>query len=107
MARHLLNDTDCRTGTVLEGAKLAKLNEKARTAISKLVKAAKNDEEAAAIIKREVEAIAGAGQIHHPISDTVHKALENHPKLKGKYQLRDSRCFSSTICTARARRIGW
>ena len=27
MARHLLNDTDCRTGTVPEGAKLAKLND--------------------------------------------------------------------------------
>ena len=52
---------------------------------------AKTDKEAADIMKREVTRIAGERQIHHPISDVVHKALEDHPKLRGKYSLRDKR----------------
>ncbi len=61
----------------------------------KLIKAAiskaKTDEEAAAIMKCEVTRIAGNRQIHHPISDAVHKALEEHPNLRGKYSKRDKR----------------
>jgi hypothetical protein len=31
------------------------------------------------------------GQEHHGISKKIHKALEQHPKLKGQYQARDPR----------------
>jgi hypothetical protein len=61
----------------------------------KLIKAAiskaETDEEAAAIMKREVTRIAGARQIHHPISDAVHRELEKHKNLSGIYRVRDPR----------------
>jgi hypothetical protein len=34
---------------------------------------------------------APSGQLHHPISKTIHEALEKHPILKGKYKARDPR----------------
>ena len=33
----------------------------------------------------------GKGQVHHPISRRVHRALEEHTNLKGKYKARDPR----------------
>jgi hypothetical protein len=53
--------------------------------------AAKTDDEAAAIVAREIAKHVGDRQIHHAISDAVHKALEEHKFLRGKYQLRDNR----------------
>lgn len=38
------------------------------------------------------------GQLHHGISDAVHKALERHEKLKGLYKLRDPR-FTARAAT--------
>jgi len=44
------------------------------------------------ITKRPVGAASRlAGQLHHAISRTVHKALEAHPNLKGIYKARDPR----------------
>ncbi len=61
----------------------------------KLIKAAisnaKSDAEAADIMRREVTRLAGDRQIHHPISGLVHKELERHKNLRGKYSLRDKR----------------
>jgi hypothetical protein len=39
----------------------------------------------------ELERVIGDRQIHHPISDIVYKALEDHKNLRGKYHLRDKR----------------
>ena len=75
----------------LVARKLGKLKEAVRKRILLLASKAKNDDEAASIIKREVEAAAGTGQIHHPISKVVHDALEKHKNLRGKYQYRDPR----------------
>jgi hypothetical protein len=44
---------------------------------------------------------APSGQLHHGISDAVHKALENHDKLKGVYKLRDPR-FTARAATPEA-----
>ena len=52
---------------------------------------AKTNDEASAIVKREIQRVAGNRQIHHPISGAVHNALEKHPILRGKYKLRDER----------------
>ncbi len=71
--------------------KLGKLTEAVRKKILQLAAKAKNDAEAADIIRREVEAVVGTGQTHHAISSPVHQALERHPILKGKYKYRDSR----------------
>ncbi|NLX21660.1 MAG: RHS repeat-associated core domain-containing protein, partial [Phycisphaerae bacterium] len=37
------------------------------------------------------------GQLHHAISKKVHKALEKHPTLKGKYEYRDSRFVTRAV----------
>ncbi len=70
---------------------MGKLTEAARQKILVLAVRANSDDEAAAIIKREVLELVGDGQIHHPISQAVYDALEKHKNLRGKYQLRDPR----------------
>ncbi|NMC34790.1 MAG: hypothetical protein GYA36_20395, partial [Veillonellaceae bacterium] len=40
---------------------------------------------------------AATGQIHHPISKAVFKALERHPILKGHYRPRDPRFTTQAI----------
>jgi hypothetical protein len=72
-------------------SKLRLLGEADRKAPMSLAAAAKTDDEAAAILRREIARHAGTRQIHHPISKPVHEALKEHRKLKGKYKLRDSR----------------
>ncbi len=37
------------------------------------------------------------GQIHHPISKKVHKALGRHPTLKGKYKVRDKEITTRAV----------
>ncbi|MGC4002697.1 MAG: hypothetical protein QM811_05985 [Pirellulales bacterium] len=37
------------------------------------------------------------GQIHHPISKQVSKALDEHPNLAGQYQPRDPRFTTQAI----------
>jgi hypothetical protein len=56
-----------------------------------LAAAAKTDDEAAAILRREIARHAGTREIHHPISKPVYTELQKHKRLKGKYKLRDSR----------------
>jgi len=71
--------------------KLEKLDEQTRGRLVKLLERARSDEEAAAIVRREVIGAIGDGDIHHVISAKVHRALEEHPILKGKYRYRDPR----------------
>jgi hypothetical protein len=71
--------------------KFEKLTETERKSILVAAAGAKTDDEAAAIIKREVALIVGDRQIHHAISETVYEALQKHKNLKGKYHLRDKR----------------
>jgi hypothetical protein len=40
---------------------------------------------------------APTGQVHHPISKPVFKALEEHPNLAGQYQPRDPRFTTQAI----------
>jgi len=47
------------------------------------------DDAAEALPSRAVP--RATGQIHHPISTRVHRALEGHPNLRGHYQARDPR----------------
>jgi hypothetical protein len=77
--------------------KLEKLTETERKSILVAAAGAKTDDEAAAIIRREVALIVGDRQIHHAISETVYKALQEHKNLRGKYQLRDKRFESLAI----------
>jgi len=52
---------------------------------------AKTDSEAAALMRTEVKVVTKGRQMHHPISDAVHKELEKHKNLRGKYKHRDER----------------
>ena len=52
---------------------------------------AKTDKEAATLLTREMKLVTKGRQIHHAISSIVHKALEEHKNLRGKYRLRDGR----------------
>ena len=76
---------------------LERLTEKERKAILVEAAAAKSDDEATDIIKREVARHVGDRQVHHAISATVYDALQEHRILRGKYQLRDKRFESLAI----------
>jgi hypothetical protein len=43
----------------------------------------------ASIVRYGDEAVELTGQVHHVISRKVHRALEEHPNLKGLYEFRD------------------
>jgi hypothetical protein len=77
--------------------KLELLTDKERKSILVSIAGAKTDDEAAAIIKREVVRHVGNRQTHHAISETIHTALEKHKNLRGKYQPRDRRFESLAI----------
>jgi len=71
--------------------KFGLIMEEERVAILRKVATAKTDDEAAATLASEVLRLTKGRQIHHAISSIVHKALEEHKNLRGKYRLRDSR----------------
>ena len=48
----------------------------------------------------EAPNVKPSGQIHHPISKPVYRALEEHPNLTGQYQPRDSRFTTQAIDNA-------
>jgi hypothetical protein len=41
------------------------------------------------MVTRTITRVRPSGQLHHGISEAVHKALEKHEKLKGVFKLRD------------------
>ena len=88
-----------REARIPKGAaqRLEKLTEKERKSILATAATAGSDEEATAIMKREIARQVGNRQIHHPISETVYKALEKHKNLRGKYRPRDERFASLAI----------
>ena len=45
------------------------------------------------------------GQLHHPISTPIHRALEKHPILRGKYKARDGRFV--TRASSPSAHSGW
>jgi hypothetical protein len=68
--------------------KLAKYGRKAANALDAAADAARTVDKTADAARA---ARAATGQLHHAISTKVHRALENHPNLRGAYQLRDPR----------------
>jgi hypothetical protein len=70
---------------------LERLSEAARKRVLAAVRKAKSNDEAASIAKREIVRQGAAVQKHHAISRAVHKELEKHPFLRGKYEVRDKR----------------
>jgi hypothetical protein len=100
-------------------AKLAQLNDKGKSLLSRAGRA-KSKEQARAIIDRGLKGVEPpsspgsraatgvatrvlTGQVHHPISKVVHDALEKHKHLRGKYKVRDPR-FKTRAITAEAHR---
>jgi RHS repeat-associated protein len=55
------------------------------------------EEEAVALRTEWLAAKAAKGQIHHPISAAIHRALESHPTLRGHYRVRDPRFTAQAI----------
>jgi hypothetical protein len=76
-------------GELLE--KLGSLSARRQKKLIARAKQAKSEKEAIDKLTREVAASLDRGQIHHPISDEVYKALQTHSILKDKYQYRDRR----------------
>jgi hypothetical protein len=71
--------------------KFEKIMPNERLDVLQKMRSAKTDQEAAALVTREVKEVTKGRQIHHAISSIVHAALEEHKNLRGKYRLRDSR----------------
>jgi hypothetical protein len=40
---------------------------------------------------------SGTGQLHHAVSQTVYRALQEHPNLAGQYSARDSRFVTRAV----------
>jgi hypothetical protein len=68
-----------------------RLSEAVRKRVLAAVGKAKTNDEAVTVAKREIARHGAGVQKHHAISRAVHKELENHPFLKGKYEVRDKR----------------
>lgn len=90
-------------GQLLE--KLSSLSTSRRNKLIARAKAAKTKEESLDILKREIAASLRGGQVHHLISGEVHKAIQNHPILKGKYKYRDTRL--EVIAISEEAHRGW